>query len=70
MYSPKISEDLIPKIYRLGKATNRSMTRVVDDILREYFANREFLDTKQEKEPKITDYELRKGDTNKMDKKA
>jgi len=36
MYSPKISEDLIPKVYRLAKAENKPMTRVVDEILRNY----------------------------------
>ncbi len=36
MYSPKIREDLIPKIYRLGKMYKKPMTEVVDEILRSY----------------------------------
>jgi hypothetical protein len=36
MYSPRISDDLIPKIYRLGRAEKKPMTRVVDEILRSY----------------------------------
>jgi len=34
MYSPKISEDLIPFIYQLAKQQGREMTQVVDKILR------------------------------------
>lgn len=34
MYSPKISEDLIPVLYRIGKAEGKPMTLVVADILR------------------------------------
>lgn len=37
MYSPKIREDLIPRLYRMGKAMNKPMTKVVDEILRSYF---------------------------------
>lgn len=37
MYSPKINEDLIEKLYKLGKAKRKPMTKVVDGILREYF---------------------------------
>ena len=37
MYSPKIRDDLIPKIYQLGRATKKPMTQVVDTILRTYF---------------------------------
>jgi hypothetical protein len=35
MYSPKIREDLIPEIYKLSKQECKTMTRVVDEILRE-----------------------------------
>lgn len=35
MYSPKISEDLIPYIYTIAQKWNIPMTRVVDKILRE-----------------------------------
>ena len=34
MYTPKISEDLIPHLYRIAKETKSPMTRIVDDILR------------------------------------
>jgi hypothetical protein len=34
MYSPKISEDLIPVLYRLGKKQAKPMTKVIDGILR------------------------------------
>jgi hypothetical protein len=37
MYSPKIREDLIPRLYRMGRAMNKPMTTVVDEILRSYF---------------------------------
>jgi len=35
MYSPKISEELIPIIYRKAKQERRPMTRIVNDLLRE-----------------------------------
>lgn len=34
MYSPKIKEDLIPILYRFAKHEDKSMTRIVDEILR------------------------------------
>jgi hypothetical protein len=37
MYSPKISEEFIPRLYRMGKAMNKPMTKVVDEIMRTYF---------------------------------
>ena len=33
MYSPKIKEDLIPRLYRFAKAQRRPMTRVVNQLL-------------------------------------
>ena len=36
MYSPKIKEDLIPNLYRIGKDLNIPMTQIVDDVLRTY----------------------------------
>ncbi len=39
MYSPKIRDDLIPRLYRMGKAMNKPMTHVVDEILRSYFGS-------------------------------
>lgn len=34
MYSPKISEDLIPLFYRLKLRLDMPMTQIVDEILR------------------------------------
>ena len=34
MYSPKIDEELIPRLYRLRKLKKMSMTRLVNEILR------------------------------------
>ena len=34
MYSPRIAEDLIPMLYRIAKAREMPMTRLVDEILR------------------------------------
>ncbi|MCD6318855.1 hypothetical protein J7M02_07305 [Candidatus Aerophobetes bacterium] len=34
MYSPKIKEDLVPKLYKRAKAEGISMTELVDKILR------------------------------------
>lgn len=41
MYSPKIREDLIPVLYRIGKEEQKPMTKVVDEILRGYLAIKE-----------------------------
>lgn len=35
MYSPKIREDLIPKLYRIAKKKGVAMTELVDNIIRE-----------------------------------
>jgi hypothetical protein len=40
-YSPKIREDLIPYLYKIGKATRTPMTEVVDLILRPVIENLE-----------------------------
>ena len=40
-YSPKIREDLIPYLYKIGKATQTPMTNVVDLILRPVVENLE-----------------------------
>ena len=45
MYSPKIRDDLIPKIYQLGKATKKPMTQVVDTILRTYLGKLDMSET-------------------------
>lgn len=34
VYSPKIAEDLVPRIYKLAKARDIPMTRLVDEMLR------------------------------------
>lgn len=36
MYSPKISEDLIPELYQMSRMLMQPMTKTVDDILRNY----------------------------------
>ena len=35
MYSPKIKEDLIPKLYQKAKAQGVAMTELVDQIIRD-----------------------------------
>lgn len=40
MYSPKINEDLIPILYKLAKSEGKTMTRLVDEILRAKIAKR------------------------------
>jgi hypothetical protein len=35
IYSPKISEDLIPVLYRIGKREKKPMTKIVDGFLRD-----------------------------------
>ena len=39
MYSPKISDDLIPRLYRMAKDRKTPMTRLVDGIIRQALAN-------------------------------
>ena len=39
MYSPKISEDLIPQLYRMAKDRKMPMTRLVDHIIRRSLVN-------------------------------
>jgi hypothetical protein len=41
MYSPKINEDLIPVIYKLAKKEGKTMTRLLDEILRKELKKRE-----------------------------
>ena len=36
MYSPKIDEQHIPKLYHLGKKLKKPMTRLVNDAIVEY----------------------------------
>ena len=35
MYSPRISEKLIPKIYKVARAKGVPMTKLVDEILKD-----------------------------------
>jgi hypothetical protein len=35
MYSPKVSEDLVPQLYKLAKEKKRPMTKVLDEIIRD-----------------------------------
>ncbi len=39
MYSPKIPERLIPPLYRLARARNEPMTRVVAEVLEAYLVS-------------------------------
>jgi len=36
MYSPKISEKLIPDLYKIGIEKKKPMTKVVDEIISSY----------------------------------
>jgi hypothetical protein len=44
MYSPKISEGLIPDLYTLAKARKKPMTYVVNEILSDYLRNIEIME--------------------------
>ena len=39
MYSPKINEELIPRLYRIAKKEGIPMTKLVDGIIREALGN-------------------------------
>ncbi len=41
MFSPKIDEELIPRIYRLGKLKKIPMTRLVNEILQRHLSEME-----------------------------
>ena len=41
MYSPKIPEHLIPRLYRLARAQHRPMTRLVADAVELYLIREE-----------------------------
>ena len=49
MYSPKISEDLIPLLFKLAKQEGKPMTKLVDEILRKSLTERRWLDELQSK---------------------
>ncbi len=44
MYSPKISERLIPPLYQLGQARGRPMTHLVAEAVERYLAAEGWLD--------------------------
>ncbi len=44
MYSPKISERLIPPLYRLGQSRGRPMTHLVAEAVERYLAAEGWLD--------------------------
>ena len=50
MYSPKIDEELIPILYRLAKHEGKTMTRLVDEILRSEIEKRNVQGCPQETE--------------------
>jgi hypothetical protein len=41
MYSPKIPEQLIPRLYRAAKAQKRPMTRLAADAIQRYLEEHE-----------------------------
>lgn len=47
MYSPRISEDLIPHLFHMARAQDTSMTKVLDDILRDELHIRGLLNDEQ-----------------------
>ena len=59
MYSPKIAEDLVPVLYRIGKAEGRPMTHVVNEIIRKTISVEyaRYIDETLDKSPlRIGDY--------------
>jgi len=53
MYSPKIRDDLIPKIYQAAKKAEVPMTVWVNEAIEEALSNREENDSKKEEEKQI-----------------
>lgn len=43
MYSPKISEDLVPVLYRAARSKKMPMTRLVNGIIRQALASQGLL---------------------------
>lgn len=41
MYSPKIAEELIPHLYRIAKAQQIPMTRLVNGVFKQYIKEHE-----------------------------
>ncbi len=46
-YSPRIAEDLIPSLFRMARAQNKAMTKVLDEILRDELHIRGLIDGEQ-----------------------
>ena len=40
MYSPKVSEDLVPQLYKLAKEQKRPMTKILDGLIRDKLAEK------------------------------
>ena len=51
MYSPKISEELVPVLYRLAKERRMPMTHLVDDLIRQALASVGLPELSSESEP-------------------
>ena len=54
MYSPKIDEELIPRLYRLRKLKKIPMTRLVNEILRSMLPALE--EEEGKKEPRLFEH--------------
>lgn len=39
MYSPKINEEFIPKLYKLAKAEGKPMTKLVNEIIQKHITD-------------------------------
>ncbi len=48
MYSPHIRDDLIPRVYRIAKATRVRMTTWVNRVIEQALAAEEQMNTNQE----------------------
>ena len=57
MYTPKIDEELIPRLYRLRKLKKMPMTRLVNEILRSVLPALEEEERKKELASSNTDKE-------------
>jgi len=44
MYSPKISEDLVPVLYRTARSKRIPMTKLVNRIIQEYLLNHDMME--------------------------
>ncbi len=53
MYSPKISEELVPALYWIAKEEKKPMTRLVNDIIRTAIERRHQHESQGNTEPGI-----------------